>query len=132
MKITLTTDEKLSMVYEALTTDLPYFRDYGICISYDRTKYREAQEALTYNKKNNETVCVEDVWLELIKTVGITFCDIDEGIDNVDFNMALINNNSKWEKIPLNIIDSFVSENYDANDADILMQYLLYGEVVFG
>lgn len=132
MNIQLTNDEKMKIIYECLCTGLPYFRDYGLELNYDQNQYDNARDEL--KTKSTDIVCFEDILLEIIKTTsnGITFKDIEGSEPDTILNMALINDDDKWNKIPLNRINQFITENYDAEDADVLMQYLFFGELIYG
>lgn len=129
MQIIANTEEKLSMVYEALTTGLPYFAGYGLSLTYSRDQYREAREIL--NAQPNDGICIEDVQRQMLRMgYGLTFNDEEGSEEPVTLTLALIEAN--WEKVPMARIVPFVKEDYDADDADCLMQYLLFGEVVYG
>lgn len=130
MQVILTTDEKLKMVYEALTTGLPYFPGYGLALEYDQGEYVKARNVLNANP-TGETICIEDIQMQMVRMgFGLNFVDEEGDEEPVTLTLSLIE--SQWDKVPHATIMAFVTENYDADDADRLFQYILFGQLVYG
>lgn len=133
MQVTATLDEKLKMVYDALTTGMPYFVDYGFRLDYKNADYNKARKELQAQPrpKDELPICIEDIQIQMVRMgLPLTFTDIEgEGDHTATLTTALIESN--WSKVPMHTVAS-MSKDWDADDADVLMQYLLWGEVVFG
>ena len=128
---------KLKLVYLALTTGLTYFPDYGFHLEYNPTEYKQAREALEAGAPRpwdslTNTICIEDIQTQmLVMGFGLTLVDDEgEGDNTQTLNWELIKKN--WHHVTDTIKGEFNDENWDANTADLLMQYILFGEIVYG
>lgn len=125
MRITFTDEEALDMYYNALCNGLGYIGYYGLSIDCDREAYNEARAKL-------ESPCLEDVFIQVLKDGG-TLQFIDEEYDgeysrDVTLQMVLDN----ISKTPTKHLMDMVNEQDDAITADVILQSVMYGEVIFG
>lgn len=103
---------------------------YWACIDYNNQEYADAK-AYVKKRDNTETVCIEDVWLEMISKGNefiirdledrkekylLTFEAIEKGIEQ----------NAKERPWDNDL------EYMDGDTVDCLIQYALFGEIVFG
>jgi hypothetical protein len=128
---------KLKLIYCALTTGLPTFAYSGFHLDYDADHYNAARDALNAGapilwSSYSDSICHEDVQTQMI-VMGFPLKFIDdegEGEGNADLTWELIKKN--WKHVPNTIKGEFDDENWDADTADNLMQYVLFGEIVYG
>jgi hypothetical protein len=132
--VTATIEEKLELVKKALTTGLPTLADSGIELNYVIKDYEKAFATLSNGSGLADfvtgTICVEDVQTQILAQ-GDTLQFIDsEDDETTSLSVASIEKN--WDKVPAKIALELHEGDWDANTADTFMQYLLYGEVIFG
>lgn len=116
-----------------LSDGLHYIADYGIDLTYSKKDYELAKENCILLSP-----CWEDVLTQmLIDGKKLTFLDIEgDGDMNADLTLESIDNGLKTlygvNPTFTNAVNDFLEENGDAETCDTILQYLLYGEVVFG
>jgi hypothetical protein len=133
MKLVATETEMLQLAYDVLTTGLPNFVGYGIELDYSQQEYDKAKQSLiTSGSTKPNDICIEDVQREMLRMgYGLTFTDTEHEDDEpVTLTLELIKKN--WDSIPFSRIEAVLKENYDADDADVIAQSMIYGEVVYG
>ena len=102
-----------------------YFNGYGLEFIWDEDEYKKAKEKL-------QNPCFEDVILQIIKdggTLGVLDHECD-GEYNAHINEAIILD--RMDQVPPQRLLNIINEEDDAEDADVVLQTLLYGEVIFG
>jgi hypothetical protein len=132
MKVTATLDEQLKIVYDVLTSGMPYFVDYGFRLDYNNTEYAKARKVLQdASGEDKRTICIEDIQIQMIRMgFSLTFTDVEGDGDNTKaLNLTQLESN--WDKVPLRVIGAMVSD-WDAGDADLFMQWVLFGQVIYG
>jgi hypothetical protein len=131
MEIKLTKEEKLNFFYDALCNGLGSLRYYNLQLEFNEEDYFEFKKKLT-EENPKSAVCYEDVLMEMIKN-GKVLNIIDEGYDG-EYNaiISLDTILSNMEKTPIENLMNIYNENADAWDADVLLQTVLYGEIIFG
>lgn len=134
MKLTATDTEMLQLAYDVLTTGLPNFVGYGIELDYNEQEYATAKESLiTSGSTKPNDICIEDVQREMLRMgYGLTFTDTEHEDDDEPVTLTLELIKKNWDSIPFGRIEAVLNENYDADDADVIAQHMLYGEVVYG
>lgn len=126
MHISATIDEKIKTVYDCLCTGMPYFGDYGFEMGWSPSEYANARATVC---DNDGACCYEDVLKEMLQRGNtITFKSDDDGAYKL--NRVTIENN--WDKVPMHRIVEMIDETFDAITADVIMQSILFGEVVYG
>lgn len=131
MHIVATKEEMLSIVAQALSTGLPTFNESNIVIEYDEDQYNAARDVFK-NTKDTSRIHIEDVQVQMLRMgYGLSFKELDDNDKVTVLNMELIETN--WPTVPFKVIGAFyVEEDYDAYDADNLMQHLLFGKIIYG
>ena len=128
-------EQKLSILHSAFSDGLHFFGSYGIVIDYSDTDYQKAKGALIANGTDPDSLCREDVFVQMIRQgSSIEFID-DEADAEDDGQTARLNLDTieaNWDAIPLRYIAAVQDEDYDANDADLILQHLLWRDAVFG
>jgi hypothetical protein len=130
MEIKLTTAESEEYFYNAMCNGLSELRYYGLGLTYDRTVYTEAKERLKQQSTND--VCLEDVLMEILRS-GKSFMieDIEgEGENDVAVNLEMVHD--RMSLVPPERILNMIHEVDDAIDADVILQTILYKDIIFG
>ena len=136
MKAIATTEEKLNLVHSALCSGLPYFVDYGFILDYNGHEYNRASKVLDAEGskgKYSVGVCIEDVQVQMLRmgyTLKFKGGEGNKASHVTPLNLETIEKN--WDKVPLTLLADYAAEDTDANSDDCLMQYLLFGELVYG
>lgn len=117
--------EKLDVLNTALCDGLSYFCSYGFQIDYNKEQYKEAKEKL-----NNP--CFEDVLIQILKDGNaITFVDVENDGDETSV-LTLATFLDRYSLVPSDTIKALKDGDYDANEADDFLQYILFSEITFG
>jgi hypothetical protein len=133
MKIVLTKEESEKHFHNALCNsgNLPY---YGLVLDYDEKDYTKARKSLEAKQKRGEfteTICREDVWVEILRVGGkLTLIDEENGVGNKSITLKDVH--SRVAKTPLRHLMDAINENDDADTADMILQTVFYKEVIFG
>lgn len=131
IKCIATTEEKLKLVYDCLTTGLPTLALCSFELDYSDKEYKAARDNLA-KRMDPDRICIEDVQTEMLRMgYGLTFIDHEnEGEYTKTLNLNLIEQN--WDKLRSRELTDYIAENWDADTADNMVQCILFGEVVFG
>lgn len=128
MKITLEDYELEHLIQTCLCDGLHYFGGYGFSIHYDDNEYDKTKELLKI--EGEENVCLEDVQTRMIMSGGkITFIDVED--DNTPTDLTLDRVRENYDKIPPSTLFLIMNGEYDAHDADVALQYILFGELIY-
>lgn len=127
MKILLTAQESEQIFYNSLCNghQIAY---YGLQLEYDEKEYDRAKKRLV---KKGESPCLEDVWMEILRGGGtLTLVDEENGMDASTINLQDVH-----DKVQLSdfrhLLDA-INEEDDGDTADVILQSVFYGEVIFG
>lgn len=127
--ITLTPEKSEEFFHNALCNGLSYFSGYGIEINYRETEYKAARAAL---HKKNQSVCYEDVLMKILRDGGsLEFTDVENGGDMTRL-ITLADVHEKVQHTPFRFLSEMIEERDDAETADVIIQTVLYDEIVFG
>lgn len=133
MKIVLTKEEAEQHFHNALCNG-GSIRHYGLSLDYDDEDYAVAKASLVKKQKTRafkETICCEDIWLEILKIGGkLTLVDEENGVGNKSITLKHVH--SRVAKTPLRHLMDAINENDDADTAEAIIQTVFYGEVIFG
>ncbi len=127
MKIQLEPQEAQNIFHASLCNIMGtgYFSGYGLEFVWDEDAYQEARKKL-------ENPCLEDVILQIIEdggTLGVIDHECEGEYDaHIDLKILL----ERMELVPARNLLNIINEEDDADDADIVLQTLFYGEVIFG
>ena len=134
MNLITTTEEKLTVLQACLEDGLPFFPAYGLELSYDDAQYDAARASLAARVGEDE-VCREYVWVEIVRNGGeLIFTDNENDGEEVG-RLSLTGMEQNWPKLMVEAPRSmaeYISEDYDSNSTDNIMQVLLFGTIVYG
>jgi len=125
MTINLTPQEAEDYFYNALCNALYYLSGYGLKMDYKKEHYAQAKSKLT-------SPCFEDVLMQILRD-GNTFGVVDVECDGeYSRQISLKDVHEKMSTVDPECLMEMHTENDDAETADIIIQTILYGEVIFG
>ena len=131
MKTVATQAEKQKLIYDCLVDGLPFFPGYGVGMDYTTKAYKAAIKTLKA-RMPEDRICREDVWAEIVANGGdLVFID-QEDDDKEIGRLNLANVEKHWDAIPHRFMAEYISENYDSNTTDCIIQTLIFGEIVYG
>jgi len=134
MTVTLTPEESEQFFYIALCNGIPQLQAYGIDLSYNSDDYKKARVILEelntqLPASERDMICREDVWLQILRQDDkLLFTDTEDG-DQVE--ITLVDVHDKVVNTPLEHLVDMVREQDDATTADVILQTVLYGEILF-
>lgn len=104
--------------------------DYWCEICYDESSYNKARESLKSAHKENETICYEDVLAHILETGGeIIAYDCEEDEEHrLQIDDILDGFRANAEHYP----NDASMEDGDADTADRILQYAVFGDVIYG
>lgn len=132
MRIMLDKQECATYFYNALCNGLPLVYNYGIEIDNKQSEYDEANAKL----KSFDCIwsghgeCYEDVLMVMLCTCGLRFKDFEGGMDDVTIHIDDLQ--ERMSHVPPKWIMQMADETDDGVTADVIIQCVLYGEIVFG
>jgi len=128
MKILLTPEESEEYFFNALCNGLGYIESgYGLELKF--SSY-EAQNAAKKLKENGSNTCYEDIVMQLLKDGHkINLYDHEAEEDNI---ITLKDVHDKVQNAPADRILEMANENDDADTADVILQSVFFGEVIYG
>ncbi len=119
-----------------LSDGIYYFSAYGFYIDWDKEKYREARSRLAKQKLDQTLECI---YAEMIIAGGDIKFVLKEGFDVQITPLTLdVVEKALWKFLEEEPSDAFqlafdrvYHEESDAEDCDVLLQYILFGEYIF-
>lgn len=97
----------------------------GLTLEFEDADYQAARVKIT-------NPCREDVWLQILKDgKSITFTDNEGSEDDAVLTLAKAIEGLKNPEIA-DEVRELVEGDYDANTGDKVIQYILFGELVYG
>ena len=131
MKIILTPQESEEIFHAALCNaeSTGHMAGYGLQLRWHEKSYKEARERI---KERGESPCLEDVLLEILRGGGhLTYFDIAGwGVEPWPINLQDVHD--KVSNAPARNLLNFAEQKDDAEDADVILQTVFMGEVMFG
>jgi hypothetical protein len=131
MKIILEDKEVLELVHNALCNGgLSELAMCGVRLNVSKSDYERAK-VRAFEHIDSDTVCREDVWVQILRSgQSLKFYDF-EGEEEICFDLKKAKENLSRESASKIILD-YKEGNDDAITATELLQHCLYGEVIFG
>jgi len=128
MKIFLTPQESEQYFYDALCNGLGYIESsYGLELKFNT---KQAKSTAIKLKQIDQSICYEDIIMQLLRDGHqINLYDVESELDNV---IKLKDIHDKVNNIPVNRILEMINENNDADTADVILQTVFFGEVIYG
>ena len=125
MKIILTPEESEEYFYNALCNGLDYFQGYGFDLDYDADQYYKAREKL-------KSPCFEDVLMQLLRDGGqLIFKDVENEGDMTRI-VTLKDIHERVQNAPIKTLTEMADQEDDAITADIILQTVLFNEILLG
>jgi len=147
MEIKLTEKESETYFHNALCNGADYLNGYGISLDYDKDDYLKAKKSLEdiIKEKNYPHwmtttssgdllvgICCEDVWMQILKNGDkLTFVD-EEGDGDQTNSITISDVHARVQLTPLIHLQNMIDENDDADTADVILQTVIWEEVIFG
>ncbi len=125
MKVTLTKKESEHLFYIALCNGGEYICGYGIELDFTKSDYEKAKSKL-------ESPCYEDVLMQILRDGGELKLVDDEYDGEYNKSITLKDIHDKVQQTPIEHLMDAINENDDACTADVILQTVFYGEVIFG
>ena len=130
-KITLTPELSEELFYNALCNGLNYIcSGYGLSVDYSKADYKNAKAKLVDTSEFGG-VCYEDVLLQILRD-GNTISLVDEegGEDTVSITLSDVH--ARVQETPTDYLMQMINEEDDAVTADVILQTVFLGEVIYG
>ena len=127
MKVTLEHHEAENICHTALCNGhgLSYC---GLEITYNQEEYKNAKESL---QERGESICLEDVWMNILRRGGtLTLIDNESGEDPSTITLQDVH--AKVQDSPIQHLMDAINETDDGTTAEVILQSVFYGEVIFG
>jgi hypothetical protein len=127
MQIILTKEESLEYFHTALCNAVGtgYIANHGLQMDYSEDEYRLAKDKIADN-------VYEDILIQILKDSGsLTLQDV-EGEDAHTKSITIDDVYEKVQLTPPEHLLNMITENDDAETADVLLQTVFYGEIIFG
>ena len=133
MKIILNPAESEEYFHNALCNGLGYICSggYGLSFEYDDDDYREARKNISKTADQNNSVCYEEVLMQILRD-GKTLSLIDEEGGEDKWTITLDDVHKKVSEAPTRHLLDMINENDDAVTADVILQSVFMGDVIFG
>lgn len=131
MKLILEKDEALTIIFSALCNGgLSDLSSCGVQLNVSDKDYAKAKAELKKTKKN-EGICMEDVWVQILRSgKALQFRD-HEGEEDVEFTLEKAMEEMGKEDAMDDVLTT-KNEEDDATTGFNLLQYCMYGEVIYG
>ena len=131
MKIILEPQESEEMFHNALCNGLSYISSHGLILEADEQDYQAAKQSLK-SKNPDRGICYEDVLLEVLR-IGKSLTLIDEeGDGDNNSTISLSDVHERVSQTPIDHLTNMITENDDAETADVIIQTVFYQDIIFG
>jgi len=125
MKVTLTKKESEDLFYTSLCNGIEYICGYGLELDYSDYDYQNAKSKL-------ESSCYEDLLMQILRDGGELKLVDHEYDGEYNKSITLKDVHNKVQETPLKHLIDAINENDDACTADVILQTVFYGEIIFG
>ena len=134
-KITLTPELSEELFFNALCNSLGYMcSGYDLSIGYHKQDYKNAKAKLTSDPSEFQAICYEDVLMQILRD-GNTLT-IEEDCyypeDSEIFTVTLSDVHARVQETPTDYLLQMINEEDDAVTADVILQTVFLGEVIYG
>lgn len=130
VSIKLTEDFKKEIIFNSLCNGLGQLQCYGLNLLWSDEDYTEAKKSYYQRTQRISGACYEDILMELLEMKKrVVFEDLETG---EFFDLKLSDALTNLDNLPIWVIVQILEESDDGETADIVLQYCLFNEVVFG
>lgn len=132
MTITLTHEESEKHFHSALCNSYPLVRGAGCDLDWDENDYKEAKKSLQKRTPADQTICIEDVLVEILR-IGkkLTWKD-EENDGEYTRSIELKDVHERVQLMPSEHLMDMVNEQDDATTGYLLLQQVFFNEQIFG
>lgn len=131
MKIVLEKEEAEELFHNSLCNGLGYMRGYGLEFEYSDADYEKAKTTLK-KKTPNETICYEDVLMQILREGGeLALIDI-ECDGEYTSRIKLEDVHERVALTPIRHLMDAINQEDDADTADCMIQSVFFKDVIFG
>lgn len=131
MTITLTPQESEIFFYDSLCNGLGELSCYGMSLKYKDADYQAAKNNFA-TANPGQTICFEDVLMQILRD-GKKLKFIDEECDGeYTRSISLKEVHERVAKTPIRHLMDQINETSDAVTADVILQTVLFEEIIFG
>jgi len=139
MNIQISPEESEEYFFNALCNGLGYFGGYGMELDFDDKAYDKAAEKLkadptliTWDKRSLPPPAFEDILMQMLHDGGsLDFKDL-EGDGDLNRSITLHDIHEKVGNTPTRHLIDMAEGNDDADTADVILQTVLFGEIMLG
>jgi hypothetical protein len=129
LTIELTNELSEEIFFDSLCNGLSQISGYGIEVDFDASHYQQAKE------KSKEKISIpsyEDVLMQILRDGNpLLFVD-QEGGEDYNRTIYLQDVHERVKTAPIEDLLAVINEDSDASNSDIILQSVLYGEIIFG
>ena len=130
MEIILTPKESEEYFYNALCNGLPYICDgYDLTFDYMKKEYQSSRQNLIDARDGNFS-CFEDVLMQMLRDGHRLDLLDEEGEDR--WSIRLRDVHERVKNTPIKHLVNMIEGNDDAVTADVILQTVFIGDVIFG
>jgi hypothetical protein len=143
MKIIFTNEEAQQHFHDAMCNGLGYIAGYDLKMRYNQKHYDEAKSKLYAYAKSKLRggkggalgipeigICYEDVLMQILRDGNELFLvDLNEATRHA---ITLQDVYDRLSKTPIRHLINLIEETDDAETADVMLQTIFLGEVVYG
>tara|TARA_R110000787_G_scaffold144143_4_gene257847 strand:- start:80 stop:457 length:378 start_codon:yes stop_codon:yes gene_type:complete len=125
MKVTLTNRESEDLFYISICNGGEYICGYGLELDFTKSDYEKAKSKL-------KSPCYEDVLMQILRDGGELKLIDHEYDGEYNKSITLKDVHNKVQDTPLEQLMDAINETDDAYTADVILQTVFYGELIFG
>jgi hypothetical protein len=104
---------------------------YGLAMKRKEAEYKKAKADLA-KEKSGSGVCLEDIWMKILRNGGsLALIDLEDD-DNVVGSIVLNDVHERVQKTPAQDLLDAINENGDGRTDDVILQTVFLGDVVYG
>jgi hypothetical protein len=130
MTVKLTPTESETIFHNALCNGLGYVEGYGIELDFNKKDYAQALAVLKQGA--TDTVCYEDVLMQILKD-GKKLKMIDHECEGEYTRSITIKDvHTRVSQTPIRHLMDMINEEDDAVTADVVIQSVFFKDVIFG
>lgn len=129
--IVLSKEKSEEFFHTALCNGLDYVcSSYGLDFIHSKEDYQKAKKTLS-EKLKNETICWEDVLMEILRNGGKLTLKDNEGIMGKK-SITIKNVHDRVAKTPINHLIEYINDTGgDGTTADVVIQTVFYGDIIY-
>lgn len=131
MEIKLTPKESEEYFHNAMCNGIGMLSNSGLEFDYDDADYEEAKKSLKA-KDSNQTICREDVWMEILRIGKKLRVNDIEGAGEYTREITLKEVHERVQNTQINHLTDMIEENDDAVTADVILQRVFFDDLIFG